>query len=141
MASPQRITFPSIARLLVPATLVAAAAALGGSAVGDPTVACAAPREWDIGAYDECTTRINDMANRGIIQRGRDFVSYQEFCCTKSGGDWNSETGSCQAPPAEQDAQTGPQVNLPPGGVPQLTVAPASPGPVAPQTPAPASPG
>lgn len=38
-------------RRIVPAALLAATATLGGSAIGDPAVARAEPREWDIGAY------------------------------------------------------------------------------------------
>jgi hypothetical protein len=49
------------------ATLFAAAATFSGSAFGDPAVACAAPREWDIGAYDACSTRVDDAWIAGAI--------------------------------------------------------------------------
>lgn len=48
---------------LVPATLLAAAT-LAGSGVEEPAVACAAPAEWDIGAYDQCLA--------GLIGKGLD---------------------------------------------------------------------
>lgn len=142
MAFPQHRTVSSAARLVAPAILLAAAAALGGSAIGSPAVACAEPREWDIGSYDSCVDQVNGAVDRGIIQRGNDFVNYLKYCCSKSGGDWNDATRECQAPPAGQGAQPGPQISLPPGGVPQATLAPVAPGPAAtPTTPAPASPG
>jgi hypothetical protein len=138
MAFQQHRTVTAAARLLGPAILLAAAATLGGSAIGTPAVACAEPREWDIGSFDACRDQVTDAVGRGIIQRGSDYTNYLKYCCAKSGGDWNDETNDCQAPPAEQGTQTGPQANLPQGGVPQATLAPATPGPVAPQTPAPA---
>jgi hypothetical protein len=137
MAFQQHSTVTSAARLLGPAILFAVAA-VGGSAIGSPAVACAEPREWDIGSYDSCVDQVNGAVDRGVIQRGNDYINYLKYCCSKSGGDWNSDTNSCQAPAAEQGTQTGPQINLPPGGLPQATLAPATPGPVAPQTSAPA---
>ena len=51
------------------ATLIAEAAKLGGSTVGDPAVACVAPnteREWDIGKYDLCVKQGIQAAMRRI---------------------------------------------------------------------------
>lgn len=133
MAFQRHRTVTAAARLLGPAILLAAAATVGGSAVGDPAVACAEPREWDIEAYDKC---MQDFA--GDPQKDPDtWYFHVRVCCLNSGGVYDGTR--CVAPPA--DAQTGPQINLPPGGVPQLTVAPVAPGSVAPQTRAPASSG
>jgi hypothetical protein len=134
MAFQQHRTVTAAARLLAPAILLAVAT-VGGSAIGTPAVACAEPREWDIGVYDSC---LQDYG--GDPQKDPEtWYFHVKWCCVMSGGVYDGT--HCVAPPAEQGAQTGPQINLPPGGVPQLTVAPATPGPVAPQTPAPASPG
>ena len=58
-------TFLKYFRLLMPAALLAATAAVGGSAIGESPIACAEPREWDIGAYDQCV----DVMKREFIQR------------------------------------------------------------------------
>jgi hypothetical protein len=62
-------------RRLMPAALVAATAALGGSALANPAVACSAPNTgagYDDARYEEC--RKGGLAPR--------------FCCSQAGGTW-----------------------------------------------------
>jgi hypothetical protein len=106
-------------RLLPPAALIAAAAALGGSAVGEPAKACAAPREWDIGTYDEC------IANGyGKGYDAQEWENHKALCCLASGGDWNAVRSECQAPPAEQ-AHAPWQAGV--GEIPAYTLEPVAP--------------
>jgi hypothetical protein len=107
----------------VPAVLLAAAAALGGSAIGDLAVATAEPREWDLEAYDLC------MKQSTIADQ-----YYREYiCCVNTGGVWVTQkypsgepvagTGHCVAPPA--NAATSPRTW--PGRVPTQIFQPAAP--------------
>lgn len=92
----------AILRRAILAAALAAAATVSSSAVGDPATACAAPREWDIGSYDSCTTRVdNAIYIEGTIAEGNINDAYRE-CCVKTGGDWDLAKGTCVAPPAEQ---------------------------------------
>jgi len=85
-------------RHLLSAALLAAAAALSGSAIGDPAIACAAPnQEWDVNAYDDCMRKL--ILSPGFGE-GSSRAARQK-CCTDSGGVWNEAQGSCQSPPAE----------------------------------------
>jgi hypothetical protein len=132
----------ALLRRLLPAALVAAATTLGGSAIGEPTVACAAPdngREWDIGEYDAC------------VAKG----GHPMDCCVASDGDWistgeSSTEGYCAAPPLNPpaDAQTAPPPPPPEVvGRPGVTPAPdaatqtPTPRPIVTFTPVPADPG
>jgi hypothetical protein len=83
-------------RRLMPVAFIVAAGALGGSALAEPAHACAAPREWDIGAYDQC---LNDGLGKGYNEEEQ--LNHQALCCWATGGDWNAALGKCQAPPAE----------------------------------------
>lgn len=105
-------------RLLVPATLIAAAATLGGSAIGEPAKACAAPREWDIGAYDQCIA-----GGFGKGYDAQEWENHKALCCLASGGDWSAARSECQAPPAEP-AQA-PRAGI--GEIPTHTVEPTGP--------------
>jgi hypothetical protein len=62
-------------RRLMPAALIAASAALGGSALADPAVACAAPNTG--GGYDDA--RYEECRKSGLAAR---------FCCSQAGGTW-----------------------------------------------------
>jgi hypothetical protein len=62
-------------RRLMPAALIAATAALGGSALADPAVACAAPNTG--GGYDDA--RYEECRKSGLAAR---------FCCSQAGGTW-----------------------------------------------------
>jgi hypothetical protein len=86
-------------RRIVPAALLGAAATFGGSAVAEPVVACAAPQEWDIGAYDACIKKAEDLFLRGEIENLSDA---ERECCEKTGGVWSPHgaAGKCVAPPA-----------------------------------------
>ena len=83
-------------RRLMPVAFIVAAGALGGSALAEPAHACAAPREWDIGAYDQC---LNDGLGKGYNEEEQ--LNHQALCCWATGGDWNAALGKCQGPPAE----------------------------------------
>jgi hypothetical protein len=95
-------TAPVRWRRLLPVAFIAAAGALGGSALADPAHACAAPREWDIGAYDQC---LNDGLGKGYNEE--EWLNHQALCCWATGGDWNAAQGKCQAPPAEPAQRPG----------------------------------
>src|SRR5882757_4398883 len=113
MASPN--TLREYLRCLVPATLLAAAAAFGCSAVGSIAVAGAAPQEWDIESYDDCV--------KGVTGDPSEVIAWTRMCCLDSGGVWNDSLGKCQSPPA-QPAQ-GPWI-VPPGVATQ-TLEPVAP--------------
>ncbi len=112
---------------LLPAALFAVAAMLGGSPFGEPAVANAAPREWDIGAYDECV--------QNGLEAGMDPEVVAFNCCDESGGVWDSDAKKCGAPPAD-----GAEVPITaPPGVPTQAPVPGPPKPAMPtQAPAPA---
>jgi hypothetical protein len=117
-------TVPTRWRLLVPAALLAAAATLGGSAFGDPAVAFAAPREWDIGEYDKCIQQADHDFFDGKIS----VAVHDErvrICCSDSGGVWKAGLplyDACTAPPANAAGRT-----VPPGVITHtLTPAPAT---------------
>ena len=121
-------------RRLVPATLIAAAATLGGSAVGDPAVACVAPilNESGISGNTTCAYSKGTQAAMRRIS-----LSCTRKCCLGSGGVWNGT--ECVAPPATPAQAPG---RLPPGiDIQTATPVPADPGPAAPPpvviTPAP----
>jgi hypothetical protein len=91
-----------------------AVAALSGSAFGDPATACAEPREWDVGAFDACTARVDDAVTRGVIRESDWLDAYRE-CCKKSGGIVTpGNVGECAAPPAEQAQEAERQPAPPP---------------------------
>jgi hypothetical protein len=94
-------------RRLLPAALIAATAVLGASAVGDPSIAGAAP-EWDFAEYEICADKALANYQNGIIT----FQQYHQTvkdCCVVTSGIW-SETQGCVAPPANAPGRT-----IPPG--------------------------
>jgi hypothetical protein len=101
----------------MPVAFIVAAGALGGSALAEPAHACAAPREWDIGAYDQC---LNDGLGKGYNEEEQ--LNHLALCCWASGGDWNAALGKCQAPPAEPTQRPA----IAPGVIAQ-TLEPAAP--------------
>jgi hypothetical protein len=112
-------------RPLLPAALLAAALLFGGSAFVNPAAACAAPQEWDLGAYDKCVDQaVTDYVNGKLTDR--DLVAARAACCTKSGGVWSEVTYKCSAP-AAQPAEGAAVV--PPGRIPTHTLEPAEPAP------------
>lgn len=88
-------------RRLALASVFAAAATFSSGAFGNPAVACAAPTEWDIGAYDACSTRVDDAWIAGSISDDSHADAYRE-CCEKTGGIWSIARNDCVAPPATQ---------------------------------------
>jgi hypothetical protein len=89
---------PTHLRRLVPATLCAAAIALG------PAATATAAQEWDIDAYDRCMSKtVRDPAT----------------CCLISGGNvGDNDPNVCTAPAAME--QTGPVWRPPIGDLPTL---------------------
>lgn len=92
---------PKCLRRLALATLLAAAATFSVSASGGSASACAAPREWDIGFYDDCIQAANDAWQADEITNGQWF-SEKANCCDASGGEFEPLSGDCMAPPAEE---------------------------------------
>jgi hypothetical protein len=132
-------------RRLALATLFAGAATLSASAFGDPATACAAPREWDIGAYDDCVATVWIEGDISPAQNEEMYDSIR-WCCEYSGGVWNADSVSCAAPPAEQaqEAERAPAGTpfLPPESQATLWMPPPPPPPPPPEgviAPGPAS--
>lgn len=102
------------------------AAALGLGTTGGLNVAQAAPGEWDVGAYDSCIARVENLWLAGDITDGVYIDSFHQ-CCRLSGGQWDTGSGphgNCGAPPAVvADVPIGP---LPEAADPDLG---ADPGP------------
>ena len=107
-------------RRLIPVGLLVATVLLGGSAAGDPAIACAAPQEWDIAAWDKCKNRVEDQWITGQIPDSNLEDAYKD-CCARTGGAWNAGLHACVAP-AESAA---PRVM--PSGVPNQTLTPVPP--------------
>jgi hypothetical protein len=66
-------------RRLLPATILAATAVVGGSSLADPAVACAQPNTG--GGYDDA--RYEECRKSGLNER---------FCCSQAGGTWTKVT-------------------------------------------------
>jgi hypothetical protein len=112
-------TTPVRWRRLLPVAFIAAAGALGGNALAEPAVACAAPNTggYDDGRYEECR-------KSGLNPR---------FCCSQAGGTWTEVrvydkngnwvssyymcTGSASKPAVSQP----PVTRVPPGVIQPLT--------------------
>jgi hypothetical protein len=101
-------------RRLAPAALLAATAVLGGSAIGDPPTACAAPKELDIGQYDKCTDQVDKDVVNELIEWEELEAEYAK-CCANAGGTWNKSRKSCDAPAAAESQPGRPGVAPPPG--------------------------
>jgi hypothetical protein len=108
------------------ATLVLVAAAVGFTS---PGVASAEPKEWEIGAYDECVRSFNDNPNDSEANHKR-WVDHMKMCCDKSGGIYQySGQGGCVASkdqPQEWQRSSNlptetltPDVDVPPGAITQ----------------------
>lgn len=103
-------------KTLITTTSVLAAAAV---ALAFPAVASAAPREWDIGSYDQC---LLDGIGQGYDEQ--EAENHEALCCLSSGGDWNAAQSKCQAPPAEQQATRPSMAHL--GDLPTYTLEPSA---------------
>ena len=64
----------------MPAALLAAAATLGGSAVGDPATACAEPKKWNEKGYEACAVQAEKDWRSGSIDY-KTFRELVEGCC------------------------------------------------------------
>lgn len=100
---------------VLPAALIAATATLCGSAVADPTIACAAPdREWDIGKYDQC---VHEGVGKGYTDE--EWENHLALCCWASGRDWSTQSNQCVAPPCGRDCEAAERPGwTSPGGMP-----------------------
>ncbi len=109
MTSTHRIAY---LHRLVPAALLAVAATLGGSAIGEPAIVRAAPTEdpeWDIDKYDQCMR-----------------ISYNRAqCCIESGGVLipPNAGGVCHAPPIPGAGPAG-ALPAPPSSPPEVVSRP-----------------
>jgi hypothetical protein len=54
----------------------------------------AEPREWDIQDFDSC---LNNQPPSTSVE---EHIEHLQWCCYRSGGDWNATTSKCGAPPA-----------------------------------------
>ena len=108
---------------ILPAALYAAALA---ATFGVNGTANAAPQEWDIGAYDECTAQAKKDAADGILNTVEAVNAAWRQCCRQSGGVVTPDNRGCQAPPYQQEVRPG---VIPPGGLPTLTAVPTTPTP------------
>lgn len=85
--------------------MVLVAALLAGFALSSMATAGAEPREWDVGAYDQCWN-----SGLGIGLHDAEWDEHVQYCCIKSGGDWVAAPGAgkhCVAPQA-QEAERAP---------------------------------
>jgi hypothetical protein len=90
----------TILRRATLAIVLAAATTVTVNAFGDPITAPAQPREWDIGAFDDCTGAAAELwGAKKITVADYDWQVAQ--CCLTTGGLYRGE-GICVAPPAEQ---------------------------------------
>ena len=106
-------------RPIMPAALCAAAV---GAALTVPAIASAEPREWDIEAYDKCIHDADEAGGKSGNFTADELVAAYAACCINSGG----ALGKGNVCEASADLQTGPQINLPPGGLPTLTAVPTT---------------
>jgi hypothetical protein len=125
---------PTRWRRLVLATLLAGAATFATTSLVDPATACAAPRYWDIGFYDDCVAQQYANYERGWIT-WEEYAQAERDCCASSNGDWNFDTNECEAaqnhgpgarPQDRVPTVTAPDVGLPPPP-PPTNVAPPAP--------------
>jgi len=132
----RRVSFavPAILRRVVPAVFIAVIAALGGSAVGDPATAYAAPREWDIGTYDWCAEGALEEYQGGK-STFQDYHDDMKVCCVSTGGVWNGD--DCVAPPVEQAGAAERQPAPPAITLPEVEATLFMPTPVGPVGPPP----
>ncbi|ULE33148.1 hypothetical protein [Mycobacterium sp. IDR2000157661] len=133
---PFRVTSLTVRRLL-PAVMLAAAATLTGSAVGETAVACASPA-WNPGKFNECYDPVSDQFLHGDITVEQ-HDSLLEGCCLTHGGNYDPSTHLCTAPAiaasntpsAPPSEAANPDV---PAGPPSPTKPAPTPGPKAPKT-------
>ena len=104
-----RLSVPiaTFVRRLIPAVLIAGAATLGSSAVGNPAIACADPAvNWDKQYYQNCKAPKDADFSAGIINDAQ-YRERIQYCCYKAGGAWKYEidangmavNGDCGDPP------------------------------------------
>lgn len=127
---------------LLPAALLAVAATLGGSAIGDPATACGKPsKNFDRAAYERCASRMDEYYFEGAATDA-EYVGGLKSCCKIYGGDWGPTNGidHCRTP---KEMQSPPEVVGRPGVTPPQDAATQAPppAPIVTVTPPPANPG
>jgi len=131
---------------LAATALLAATFAVGGSAVVNPAIACAAPHteEYDDAGYQVCARAIDDAWAEGTITVEQ-HEEELEKCCLDRGGLWTpAQFARCTAPeirtvPGAAVEQPTDAATLPPPPPPRLPVVP-QPSDNATVTPQPAAP-
>ena len=104
-------------RSLVARTASAVVFAVGAILLsGDPATASAAPREWDIGAYDDCVQAADELFLEGKINAATHLDLYNG-CCVNSGG--------VLGPPPENLCSAPAANRVPPSDLPTQTLTPA----------------
>jgi hypothetical protein len=144
MASQLPSTLHTYLRRLLPAALLAAAATLGGSAFGDPAIACAEPKKFDLDGYYACVDAAIELNKENKITDAQ-MKELVNGCCYAAGGKVDDK-GICNKEAAAETQPTLPGEAPPPVGATQNPAPPPppfrNPGAVIDTfTPAPASPG
>ncbi|MGA5465234.1 hypothetical protein [Mycobacterium sp. NPDC050041] len=86
----------------------------------------AEPREWDIGDFDSCER--NQPPSNSV----EEYIEHVQWCCYRSGGDWNAATSTCVAPLAANSPIRRPGGIVIPDQVLVENGAPRNPGPPVP---------
>ena len=96
-------------RQIVPAALIAAAAALGGTALGDLATASALPSKEVADKWTKCVNQIPD--NGGPGPNHPDNAKYKK-CCVDAGGTWTEGPNAigCNLPDAPKNVAATPKV-------------------------------
>ncbi len=118
-----QVTLPTLRlRHFAAAGLIAAAAIVSGSAIGDPATACAAPK-FDSDFYRACMSQQQLLYEKGKITRKERDDGFKE-CCELAGGTWARDPSLsdwvCRQPSTDAPHTL-------PGGVPTQTFQPAPP--------------
>ena len=103
-------------RSLVARTAPAIVLAVGAVVLGHSATASAAPKEWDIGAYDDCIKAADELFLEGKINAAT-HLELTNGCCVTSGGVLGPPPAYlCGAPAANR---------VPPSNLPTQTLTPA----------------
>jgi hypothetical protein len=108
------------------ATLFAATAIFGGTAVVDPATASAKPTKFDEDKWQQCAAYWIDQYEEGhITEKERDGAI--RLCCASSGGEWDYAGDKCSVPDDAAAPRPLPQTIASPGGVPTHVLQPVEP--------------
>jgi hypothetical protein len=90
--------------------------AVGAIMLGYSATASAAPKEWDIGAYDDCMKAADDLFLGGEISPDA-YIELTNGCCVTSGGVLGPPPANLRSAPAAN--------RVPPSNLPTQTLTPA----------------